>query len=112
MLFARGEENFTTRILELETENSTLKSEVSRWMNVSAVEVQLKGEAEEVTNQLREMLHQANLENQRLQSDIREKDGMIEELRKKALESRQIANEASTILERLKSSLPPTDEAC
>ena len=107
-----AEENFTARILELETENSILKSEASRWRDAAAVEAQLKREAEEATNQLRMMLHTANLENQHLQCDIRTQDRMAEAFRKSAIESRQIANEASIILERLKSSLPPPDSAC
>jgi hypothetical protein len=111
-LFAGAEENFTARILELETENSTLKSEASRWRDVAAVEAQLKREAEEATNQLRVMLHTANLENEHLQSDIRKQDSLAEAFRKSAIESHQIANEASAILERLKSSLPLTDDAC
>ncbi|KAF8862714.1 hypothetical protein BDZ45DRAFT_739028 [Acephala macrosclerotiorum] len=112
VLFAGAEENFTARILELETENSTLKSEVSRWRDAAAVEAQLKREAEEATNQLRVMLHTANLENQHLQSDIRKQDSLAEAFKKSAIESHQIANEASAILERLKSSLPFTDDAC
>jgi hypothetical protein len=81
--------------------------------DAAVVEARLKREAEEVANQLREILHTANLENQHLQSDIQEKDDILEVFRKNALESRQIVNEASSLLERLKSPLPPTDDlAC
>lgn len=55
------------------------------------------------------MLHTANLENQHLESDIRKQ---VEAFRKSVIESRQIVTKASVILERLKSSLPPTDKAC
>jgi hypothetical protein len=97
-LFAGAKENFTVRILELETENSTLKSEISRWRDAATVEAQLKREAEEATNQLKVMLHTANLlENQYLLSDIRKQDSLAETFRKSAIESHQIANEASLI---------------
>lgn len=112
VLFVGAEENFTARILELETENSTLKSEASRWRDAAVVEARLKREAEEATNQLRVMLYTANVENQRLQSDIRKQDSLAEGFRKSTIESRQIANEASAMLERLQSSLPLTDGAC
>lgn len=88
-----------------------MKTEVDGWRDAAAMEARLKGETEEATNQLRAMLHTANLENQHLQSNIRKQNSMSEAYRKSAIESRQIANEASIILERLKSSLPFTDEA-
>jgi hypothetical protein len=58
------------------------------------------------------MLHTANLETQHLQSNIRKQEGMAEAFRKSVIESRQIANEASVILKRLKSLLPLTDDPC
>jgi hypothetical protein len=85
---------------------------VNRWRDAAAVEAQLKREAEEATNQLRVMLHTANLENQHLQNNIQKQDSIAEAFRKSAIESRQIANEASVIFERLKSSLPLTNDAC
>ena len=91
-------------------ESSILKSEVSRWRDAAEVEVQQKQEAEEATNQLRVMLHTANLENQHLQSDLQKQYIITEVLRKGVIESRYIVNEASLVLERLKSSLPSTDE--
>jgi hypothetical protein len=111
-LFVRAKENFTARILELETENSTLKSEASRWRNAAAVKAQLKREAKEATNQLRLMLHTANLEIQHLQSNIQKQDSLAEAFRKSAIESHQIANKASAILKRLKSLLSLTDNVC
>ncbi len=45
------------------------------------------------------MLHTGNLENQHLQSDIRKQDSMAEAFRKSAIESRQMTNKASAILE-------------
>ena len=106
-MFEGVEDSFTTRIVELEMENSTLKSEVNRWRNTAA---QREREAEEAKNQLRVMLHTANLENQHLQSDIQRQYSITEGLRKSAIESRRIVNEASLVLEKLKSSLPSTDE--
>jgi hypothetical protein len=112
-LLTQTEENFTTRLAELEAESSMLKSEMSRWRDATAIEARLKREAEETANRLRGMLHIANLENQHLQSDIRKKDNILEAFRKAALDSRQIVNEASSILEVLKSSLPSIDDlAC
>jgi uncharacterized protein with PIN domain len=80
------EANFTTRIAELEAEGSTLKSKMSRWRHAAVLEARLKREAEEAADQLREMLYEANLENQYLQSDIRKKDDTLEVLKKNALE--------------------------
>jgi hypothetical protein len=51
------------------------------------------------------MLYTANLENQHLQSNIRKKDNILKAFRKTTLDSRQIVNKASLILEVLKSLL-------
>jgi hypothetical protein len=87
-----------------------LKFEISTWRDNTAVETQLRQEAEEATNQLRAMLHTANLEIQQLQSELRKQDSIAEEFRKIVIESRQAANEAAAILEKLKSPLPSADE--
>jgi hypothetical protein len=113
MLVTQTGENFTTKIAELEAECLILKSEMSRWRDATVIEARLKREAEETANQLRGMLYIANLENQYLQGDIRKKDNILEVFRKTALESHQIVNKASSMLEVLKSSLPSMDNlAC
>ncbi|KAF8856264.1 hypothetical protein BDZ45DRAFT_804288 [Acephala macrosclerotiorum] len=112
-LFAKTKENFTTRIAELEAENSTLKSEGNRWKEAATAEAQQKREAEEAINELRLLLHTANLENQHLQYEIQKQNSIADALRKNVVDSRHIVNEASSILERLKSSLPGVDNlAC
>jgi hypothetical protein len=66
----------------------------------------LKRDAEAAINQLTAMLYTAELENQHLKRDIQKWATLAQDFRASTANSRQIVNEASLVLEKLKSSLP------
>ncbi|PMD21097.1 hypothetical protein NA56DRAFT_703773 [Hyaloscypha hepaticicola] len=106
ILFTRPAANFTDRIAELEAENSRLMGEVNKLKDAATVESTLKREAEEAAKRLTTMLHTAELENQHLKRDIQKWATIAEKFRVSTADSHQIVNEASLVLEKLKSSLP------
>jgi hypothetical protein len=80
--------------------------EVNKLKNTAAAESTLKRDAEAAANQLTAMLHTAEVENQHLKRDIQKWATLAEDFRVSTVDSHQIVNEASLILERLKLSLP------
>jgi len=104
--FTRLAANFTNRIRELEAENSRLTCEVNKLKDTATAESTLKRGAKEAANQLTAMLYTAELENQHLKRDIQKWATIAEDFRVSTTDSYQIANEASLVLEKLKSSLP------
>jgi hypothetical protein len=66
----------------------------------------LKRDIEESANQLKAMLYTIDLENQYLKKDIQKWGTIAEYFRVPTIDSHQIVNEASLVLEKLKSSLP------
>lgn len=106
ILFAGLVAKFTDIIAELEAENSRLTCEVNKLKNIAAVESTLKRGAEEAANQLIAILHIAELENQYLKRDIQKRATVVEDFRVSNADSYQIVNEASVVLEKLKSLLP------
>ncbi|KUJ09325.1 uncharacterized protein LY89DRAFT_724351 [Mollisia scopiformis] len=106
ILFTRPAANFTNRIAELEAENSRLIGEVNKLKDTAAAESTFKRDAEEAANQLTVVLHTAELENQHLKRDIQKWATIAEDFRVSTADSHQIVNEASLVLEKLKSLLP------
>ncbi|KAG9231521.1 hypothetical protein BJ875DRAFT_382791 [Amylocarpus encephaloides] len=106
ILFTRPAANFTDRIAELEAENSKLMCEVNQWKETAVAESTLKRDVEESANQLKAMLHTVDLENQHLKKDIQKWGTIAEDFRVRTVDSYQIMDEASLVLEKLKSSLP------
>jgi hypothetical protein len=74
--------------------------------DTAAAESTFKRDAEEAANQLTAMLHTAELKNQHLKRDIQKWATIVEDFRVSTADSHQIVNEASLVLEKLKSSLP------
>ncbi|OCK82377.1 hypothetical protein K432DRAFT_391329 [Lepidopterella palustris CBS 459.81] len=106
ILFTGPVANFTDRIEELEAESSRLMGEVNKLKDAAATESASKRDAEAAANQLTVMLQTAELENQHLKRDIQKWATLAEDFRVSTANSHQIVNEASLVLEKLKSSLP------
>ena len=70
------------------------------------MESTLKREAEEAAKRLTTILHTAELENQYLKRDIQKWAIIAEKFRVSTIDSYQIVNKASLVLEKLKSLLP------
>lgn len=79
---------------------------MNKLKNTAAAESTQKQDAEEAANQLKAMLHTVDLENQHLKRDNQNWVSMAEDFRIRTVDSFQIVNEASLVLEKLKSSLP------
>jgi hypothetical protein len=79
---------------------------VNKLKDTAAAESTLKQDTEEAANQLKAMLYTADLENQHLKRDNQKWVSMAEDFRTRTIDSFQIVNEASLVLEKLKSSLP------
>ena len=79
---------------------------MNKWKDAAVAESTLKRDVEESANQLKATLHSTELENQHLKRDIQKWVSMVEDFRMRTVESYQIVNEASLVLEKLKTSLP------
>jgi hypothetical protein len=80
--------------------------ELNQWRETAVAESTLKRDVEESANQLKVILRTTDLENQHLKKDIQKWATIAEEFRVRTADSHQIVNEASLVLEKLKSSLP------
>ena len=106
ILLTRPAANFTDKITQLEAENLKLVIELNKCKNTAAIELTKKQEAEEVAKQVKMMLHRVDLENQSLKKDNQKWLSLAEDLRAKSAQSFLIVDEASLILDKLRSSLP------
>ena len=106
IFLTRPAANFTDKITQLEAENLRLVTELNKCKNTAAIELTKKQEAEEVAKQVKTMLHTVGLENQCLKNDNQKWITMAEDFRAKSAHSYLIVDEASLILDKLRSSLP------
>ncbi|KFY83261.1 hypothetical protein V500_10116, partial [Pseudogymnoascus sp. VKM F-4518 (FW-2643)] len=106
MLLTRPAANFTDKITQLEAENLRLVIELNKCKNTAAIELTKKQEAEEVAKQAKTMLYTVDLENQCLKKDNQKWISVAEDFREKSAHSYLIVDEASLILDKLRSSLP------
>ncbi|KFY18218.1 hypothetical protein V492_00038 [Pseudogymnoascus sp. VKM F-4246] len=106
MFLTRPAANFTDKITQLEAENLSLVIELNKCKNTAEIELTKKKEAEEVAKQAKTMLHTVDLENQCLKKDNQKWISVAEDFRAKSAHSYLIVDEASLILDKLRSSLP------
>lgn len=106
IFLTRPAANFTDKITQLEAENSRLVIELNKCKNTAAIELTKKQEAEEVAKHVKMTSHRLDLENQSLKKDNQKLLRLAEDLRAKSAKSFLIVDEASLILDKLRSSLP------
>lgn len=102
--------NFTDKITQLEAENLKLIIELNKCKNTASIELTKRQEAEEVAKQAEMMLHTVNIENQCLKEENQKWISVAEDFRAKSAHSYLIVDEASLILDKLKSSLHSTQK--
>ncbi|KFY68139.1 hypothetical protein V496_01259 [Pseudogymnoascus sp. VKM F-4515 (FW-2607)] len=110
MFLTRPAANFMDKIIQIEEENLKLVVELNKCKVSAAIDLTKKQEAEEVAKQVTTILHTVNIENQCLKEENQKWISVAEDFRAKSAHSYLIVDEASLILDKLKSSLHSTQK--